>query len=256
MLAAIDIGNSAVKVGLFENSALISKFSVPTKRDLSPDDMANLLDSPLAGNVGSAIICSVVPELDETIGNYLAARDLPSYFVRPTDDLGLRIAFPVDSFGADRLVNSVAAAQKYGVPCIVVSLGTATTIDVVNSKREYLGGLIAAGMTVIAQALALAASKLPEIELKRSEYVIAQTTETAIRSGIVNGQIAMVEGLLERAVAELGEKPTVVATGGFTEMIASEIELINVVDVDLTLEGLRLAAGRLGFTPEYGSQPA
>jgi type III pantothenate kinase len=135
--------------------------------------------------------------------------------------------------------------MKFGAPCVVVSLGTATTLDVVNSKRKYLGGLIAPGMRVNAKALAIAASKLPEVALSKPDYLIAQTTETAIRSGIVNGQIAMIEGLVQRAIAELGETPTVVATGGFAEMIAPEIKIIDVFDPDLTLDGLRFAAAKV-----------
>jgi type III pantothenate kinase len=126
-----------------------------------------------------------------------------------------------------------------------VSLGTATTLDVVDSKRKYLGGLIAAGMKVSVRALAQMTSKLPEVELHLPERIISQTTQSAILSGIVNGQIAMVAGLLERAVVELGETPTIVATGGFAEMIANEIKMIDVIDADLTLEGLREIAQTL-----------
>jgi type III pantothenate kinase len=161
-------------------------------------------------------------------------------FVRSTDDLGLKANFSVATTGVDRSVNSSAAAKKYGVPCIVVSFGTATTIDVVSRDREYLGGLIAPGITVSARALSLATSKLPEVEVRKPIGVIAQTTETAIQSGIVYGHIAMVQGLLRQVMTELGTRPKVIATGGSAELLAPEIDLIDIVDSDLTLAGLNL----------------
>ena len=121
---------------------------------------------------------------------------------------------------------------------------SATTIDVVNGNREYLGGLMAPGMKVNARALAIAASKLPEVELEKPDHVIGQTTKTAIQSGIFYGQVEMVKGLLLRIVDELGDTPTIVATGGFARILADEIEEISIVDDDLTLSGLQLLYDR------------
>ena len=240
MLLAIDIGNSSIKFGVFDDDKLTSKFSIPTKRNYSASGISSEIGDRLS-LVSSAVVCSVVPEAEPAVKQYLTdSFSVEPRIVRSTDGLGLKINFSVETTGTDRIVNSFAAAEKYGVPCIVVSFGTATTIDVVNKDREYLGGLIAPGMKVNAKALSLAASKLPEIDITKPNKVIAQTTENAIRSGIVYGQIAMVQGLLERAIDELGTEPQIVATGGFAHMLASEIRLIDVIDADLTLEGLNL----------------
>jgi type III pantothenate kinase len=239
MLLAIDIGNTAIKFGVFDGKKLTSSFSIPTKRDNTADKIAQLIGHRLQTSVKEAIACSVVPEVEKAVTELVSQfLHCEVRFVRSTDDLGLKVNFQVDTTGTDRLVNSFAAAEKYGVPCVVVSFGTATTIDVVNKDREYLGGLIAPGMKVNAKALSLAASKLPEVELKKPESVIAKTTETAIQSGIVNGHIEMVEGLLKRVAEELGDKPAVIATGGFARLLSPGIDRINKVEENLTLIGL------------------
>ncbi|HEY2867063.1 MAG TPA: type III pantothenate kinase [Pyrinomonadaceae bacterium] len=243
MLLAVDIGNSSIKFGVFEQDTFTTKFSIPTDREYTAEDIAGHVGDRLPNVVDAAIVCSVVPEVDRAVNEYIEnSFHVKPRFVLSTDDLGLKINFNVETTGTDRLVNSFAAAEKYGKPCIVVSLGTATTIDVVNREGEYLGGLIAPGMKVSARALSLAASMLPEVELRKPEHVIAKTTASAIQSGIVYGQIAMVSGLLERIIRELGFKPTIIATGGFANLIANEIDLIDTVDPDLTLEGLNRLA--------------
>lgn len=241
MLLTVDIGNSAIKFGIFDGGTLASKFSIPTDRELDVDRLAQKVGDRLNAPIDSVIVCSVVPEIDDSVGQYVRETfHIDARFVRSTDDLGLIINFRVASTGADRLVNSFSAAERYGTPCIVMSFGTATTIDVVNADREYLGGLIAPGMKVNAQALAVATSKLPEVELEKPDHVIAQTTETAIQSGIVYGHIEMIRGLLRRVVDELGDTPKIVATGGWAEMMAAEIDQIDTVDLDLLLNGLSL----------------
>ena len=241
MLLAIDIGNSSIKLGVFDEDQLTGKLSIPTKREYTAGEISSEIAGRIPATVDAVIVCSVVPEVEQAIAKYVKeAFDLKPRFVRSTDDLGLKIKFNVESTGADRLVNSFAAAEKYGIPCVVVSFGTATTIDVVNKDREYLGGLIAPGMKVNALALSLAASKLPEVEIKKPASVIAPTTENAISSGIVYGQIAMAEGLIKKVIAELRDQPKVIATGGFAELISSEIDVIDVVDIDLTLNGLNM----------------
>jgi type III pantothenate kinase len=240
MLLTIDIGNSAIKFGVFETERLTNKFSIPTQRNYTADEIADRVGGRIPASIDAAIACSVVPEVESAVADFVKDRfGLETRFVCSTDALGLEISFEVATTGTDRLVNASAAVERYGVPCIVVSLGTATTIDVVDRGREYLGGLIAPGMSVSAEALSLAASKLPEVETRKPNSVISKTTDSAIRSGIVYGQVAMVEGLLERIFDELGERPHIVATGGFAEFIASETVLIDHVDTDLTMEGLR-----------------
>ena len=246
MLLAVDIGNSAIKFGLFDGDKLVSKFSISTDRELTAEQLARQIGDRLNMPIDDAIVCSVVPEVDGAVREYLnEAWQIETQFIRSTDDLGLTINFNVETTGADRLINSFAASEKYGTPCVVVSFGTATTIDVVNSRREYLGGLIAPGMKVNARVLAIAASKLPEVELMKPAHVIARTTETAIQSGIIYGQIEMVKGLLRRVDDELGDPPKIVATGGFARMLASEIEEISIVDDELTLKGLMLLHDRV-----------
>ena len=246
MLLAIDIGNSAIKFGVFEGNDLTDKFSIPTSRDMTSANIADKIKDRFKLPVEAAIACSVVPEIEAALTEYLSASSgVVPRFVSSSDVLGLEISFDVSTTGTDRLVNSFAAAERYGAPCIVVSLGTATTIDVVNRKRQYLGGLIAPGINVGIQALAFAASKLPAVEIHKPETAIATTTETAIQSGVIYGQIAMVEGLLKRLISELGDEPKVVATGGFSGIIADEVTAIDVVDTELLLNGLRLIADRV-----------
>jgi type III pantothenate kinase len=241
MLLAVDIGNSSIKFGVFESENLTTKFSIPTQRDYTLDEIAREVGDRLQLPIDAAIGCSVVPEVESAVTKFISDTfDFDFRFLRSTDNLGLTINFNVETTGTDRLVNSFAAAEKYGTPCIVVSFGTATTIDVVSRVREYLGGLIAPGMKVSAKALSIAASKLPEAKIFKPKNVIAQTTETAIQSGIVYGQIAMVEGLLKRVMSELGHDAKVVATGGFAELVATDVPSIIAVDNDLTLDGLRV----------------
>jgi len=246
MLLAVDIGNSATKFGVFDGDRLTSRFSITTNREISPEGLRHEIGDRLGPKIDAAIACSVVPEIDDAVSRFIAdAFDIKARFVLSTHDVGLTINFPVTTTGVDRLVNSFAAAEKYGVPCVVLSLGTATTLDVVSETREYLGGLIAPGMMVNARALSLATSKLPEVNIKKPPSVVAQTTETAIQSGIVNGHIAMIKGLVERIKKELfsestGQKPMIVATGGFALLIADEVSMIDTVDPDLTLMGLMI----------------
>ena len=241
MLLCVDIGNSSIKFGVFAETKLSAKLSIPTKREYTAAEIAREIGGQLPSAINAAIVCSVVSETDAAITKFISdSFKLKPRFVRSTDDLGLKINFNVESTGADRLVNSFAAAEKYGTPCVVISFGTATTIDTVNKEREYLGGLIAPGMKVTAKALSMATSKLPEVQIEKPSHVIAQTTERAINSGIVYGQIAMAEGLIKKVIAELGDQPRVIATGGFAELISSEIDVIHVVDIDLTLDGLNM----------------
>ncbi|HYJ90250.1 MAG TPA: type III pantothenate kinase [Pyrinomonadaceae bacterium] len=241
MFLAVDIGNSSIKFGVFDHDELTTKFFIPTKHDYTADEIAKQVGNRLDSSTDAAIVCSVVPEMDQALSTYLShAIGAEPRFVKTSDDFGLTFNSKTEGMGTDRLVNSFAAARKYGVPVIVVSFGTATTFDVINANREYLGGLIAPGINVTVKALASAASKLPEVDLIKPERVIAKTTETAIQSGVIYGHIAMVEGLLGRVASELNNNPKVVATGGFAELIAREINAIDIVDTDLTLEGLMM----------------
>jgi len=241
MLLAVDIGNSSIKFGVFDGNKLTTKTSISTKQDSTPTEINDRVGDRIAAPVDAAIACSVVPELEAAVAGF-ASHFLRTelHFVTSSDDLGLKFDFPIDRTGTDRLVNSFAAAEKYGAPCVVISFGTATTFDVVDRERRYLGGCIAPGMAVNAKALAQATSKLPEVEICKPENVIAKTTEGAILSGIVLGHVAMAEGLLQRIIKELNDKPHVIATGGFARFVAPDLGLIDHIDEDLTLEGLAM----------------
>lgn len=242
MLLAIDIGNSSTKFGVFDGESLVSKFAIPTKRDSTGDELKHTVGEKLKFAIKHAIACSVVPRAEAEIADLVKRSvGVDSVFVDNTFDFGLTIRYePVESLGTDRLVNAFAAAETYGVPCIVCSFGTATTIDAVNSDREFLGGIIAPGMGLMAEALHLKTSKLPQVEIQRPESVIGNSTVASIQSGIFYGYIGLVEGIITRMKAELGETAAVIATGGFSSLIATETDAIDAVDENLTLEGLRL----------------
>ena len=253
MLLAIDIGNSSTKFGVFDRDKLISKLSIPTIKNAAADDLENAVGSDLPQNITAAIVSSVVPELEKPLADLLSGRfEIMPVFVDTSFEFGLAIRYKtIETLGIDRLITASAAAMKYGVPCIVCSFGTATTIDAVSSAREYLGGVIAPGMKTMAEALHLKASKLPQVEITRPLSVIGNTTVTSIQSGIFYGYVGLVEGIISGMSAELGETPHIIATGGFAETIANECKLIQVTDENLLLEGLQLLNKKSGGKPAF-----
>lgn len=238
MLLAIDIGNSLTKFGVFENDALLHRFDIPTVRAQT----ANEIHNPKLQLIDAIIISSVVPELKNT---YLElARKyfhLEPIYVDSTFDFNLKIKYyPPENLGVDRLIAAFAAVEKYGAPCVVCDFGTATTIDAVNRKNEFLGGIIAPGMRTMSAALFLKTAQLPHIEIRKPESVIGNSTIKAIESGIYYGYVGLVDGVIARMTGELGETPKVIATGGFADLIAECSEKIEIVEENLMLEGLRL----------------
>ena len=249
MLLAIDIGNSSTKFGIFDGELLLHKFSIQTKRDYTVEEL--LFDRLkvheedfIQIDIDTCVVASVVPELNNVISQVCDQLfKITPRFVDATWDFGFAIDYhPPSAAGTDRLVNCFAAASKYGSPVVACSFGTATTIDVVSADNAYIGGIISPGMATMAKALQLETSKLPNVTIESPETVVGKTTVASIRSGIVNGHIAMVDGLLKR----IGTNGKVVATGGFAKLIAAETAAIDVVDENLTLEGLRLLALRDG----------
>ncbi len=249
MLLAIDIGNSYTKFGIFESSSLVDKFAVPTMRDYTVDE----LQFSRLQRIGerfvrydSVFISSVVPELDRTVENAMfRLLNVEPRFIDHTFNFGINVNYdPPEAAGIDRLVNASSAAARYGTPVIACSFGTATTVDVVNGRLEYLGGAIAPGMRTMAEALHLKTSKLPLVTPGEPAAAIGRTTEDSIRSGVYNGYLGLVEGLITRVIKELGETPKVIATGGFAKTVAAASKMIDTVDEDLTLEGIRLIAER------------
>ena len=246
MLLAVDIGNTSVKFGTFENDELTSKFVIPTVREYTSKELREAVNGRLAGSFSYALISSVVPEVDKSFAEFIGGSfGIEPRFITTTDDFDLTFNFAVNEIGIDRLVNSFAASQKYGAPCIVIAFGTATTIDVVDRNREHLGGLIAPGPTANAKALQIVASKLPEVEIAEPPNVINTTTVSAIQSGIFYSQIGLVEEAIPHIRSEIGDDAKVVATGGFAHLIADKCRSVDLIDTDLTLEGLRMLYSRL-----------
>ena len=252
MLLVIDAGNTNITLGVFEGEDLIAQWRMVTDHDKGGDeyaaDLRNLFESTNVdlGNIHAVVIASVVPPLDQTLKQMVQESfQLTPLFVNHSLDTGLKILYdsPAD-VGADRIVDAVAAATKYGAPCIVVDFGTATTFNAVNAAGEYLGGVIAPGLMISAEALFLRAAKLPRVEIKQPEKVIGSSTVGAMQSGLYHGYAGLVDGVLEKMIAEMNTKPRVIATGGLAPLIANASKFIEKVDSTLTLDGLRLVYER------------
>ena len=253
MLVTMDVGNSHTVIGLYEGDRLTHHWRISTNPDRTTDEHGVMLNALLqaAGMQmpikpeGVAVAC-VVPPLNQTI-EMLAER----YFhcsplvVGPGIKTGMPILYEnPKEVGADRIVNAVAAFERYASACIVVDFGTATTFDYVTGRGEYVGGAIAPGLGISMNALVQHAAKLYRVELARPRDVVGRTTVGAIQSGLVFGYTALVDGLVARIVRERGEKTRVIATGGMAELIAPESDTIEDVDEFLTLKGLRLIFDR------------
>lgn len=242
MLLAIDIGNSSTKFGVFDDDKLVNQISIPTIRTNSAHKIYNLIQPEINGRISFVVISSVVTELEKSYRT-LAEKLLNAkvLFVDNKFDSGLKINyFPPESLGVDRLIAAFAAAAKYGKPIIVCDFGTATTIDAVNSKDEFLGGIIAPGMNILAETLFRKTSKLPKVEIKKPKSVFGNSTITSIESGIYYGYVSLVDGILRKMIDELGENAKIIATGGLAFKIAEESQIIEIVDEKLMLDGLRL----------------
>lgn len=249
MLLVIDAGNTNITFGVFAGEDLIAQWRMVTDHDKGGAEYAaelrNLLGSAKV-DIDAVAIASVVPPLDQTLTRMVQdCFQLTPLVVNHTVDTGLKILYdPPADVGADRIVDAVAAVTKYGAPCIVVDFGTATTFNAVNTAREYLGGVIAPGILISAEALFLRAAKLPRVEIKQPEKVIGSSTVVAMQSGIYHGYAGLVDGVLEKMIAEMNTKPRVIATGGLAPLIAGASRFIEKVDSTLTLDGLRLVYER------------
>jgi len=252
MLLVIDAGNTNITLGVFDGEDLIAQWRMVTDHDKGSDEYAADLRNLFAGShidlgkIDAVSIASVVPPLDQTLTLMVqACFRLTPLFVNHTLETGLKILYdsPAD-VGADRIVDAVAAVAKYGAPCIVVDFGTATTFNAVNAEHEYLGGVIAPGIMISAEALFLRAAKLPRVEIKQPEKVIGSSTVGAMQSGIYHGYAGLVDGVLEKMIAEMNARPRVIATGGLAPLIANASKFIEKVDATLTLDGLRLVYER------------
>jgi len=247
LLLALDVGNTDTVVGLFEGEVLRTDWRLATSRKRTADEHGLWLRQLLLGaavvppDLGGVAVSSVVPPLDprlrEGIERHLGQTP---FFVEPGVRTGmpLRVDAPQE-LGADRLCDSVAAFAIYGGPCVVIDFGTAATWEVVSEAGEYLGGVIAPGPMVTADALFSRTAKLPQVALTPPPRTIGKGTVDSIQSGVFYGYLGLVEGITTRVLAEVGEAP-VIATGGFASILAEHCALIDHVEEHLTLEGLRL----------------
>jgi len=248
MLLVIDVGNTNIVYGLFDGTTLVHQFRVESGRGRTADEYAVILRQLLAmhdiapGDVDAAILASVVPALtDPMVELVRRAFNREALVVGPGVRTGMSILYENPrEVGADRIVNAVAAFDRVKGGVIVVDFGTATTFDCVTPKGEYLGGVIAPGIQISADALFSRAAKLPRVEIAKPPKVVGRNTLHSMQSGIVYGYVGLVDGLVDRLKDELGYPCGVIATGGLARLIAPLSRTIQEVDDVLTLVGLRL----------------
>jgi type III pantothenate kinase len=248
MLLAIDIGNTGTDLGVFKDEKLRATWNITTDINRTADEYIALLSSLFqyqgigTSEIKAVAICTVVPlllgTLDTAIQRYFHITPL---VVEAGVKTGVRIRMDNPrEVGADRIVNAAAAHHLYGSPVIITDLGTATTFDVISQEGDYIGGVIAPGIAIAAEALFTRTAKLPRVELTHPKRAIGSNTITAMQSGVVFGYVGLIEGIVARIQHELGIKAKVVATGGYAEIIAKETKAIDEVNLNITLIGLRL----------------
>jgi type III pantothenate kinase len=248
MLVAVDIGNTNTVVGAFRDEHLIATWRVTTEARRTADEYGALFETLfLRGGLSTrdihgVVIGSVVPgvqvTLEEVSTRYWGC---PPLSLSPRLDFGLDVIYdPPTAVGADRIANAVAAIDRYGVPAIVVDFGTATTFDAISREAAYVGGAIAPGLEISQEALFARTARLPRVPLQDPGRAVGASTVTSLQSGILYGYAGLVDGLVERFRAELGHDARVIATGGLARVVSPHASSIRFVDVDLTLNGLRL----------------
>lgn len=248
MLLAVDVGNTNVTFGLFEGESIRATWRLGTDIERLADEYGSLVLGLLQhadlspDDVDAAAMTCVVPELEPVFltvcERYFNVRPL---VVGVGTRTGLRILYDAPrDVGADRVVDAVAAIRIYGPPLIVVDIGTATVFDAIDRNGDYLGGAIAPGPGIAFEALIRRAAKLYRVEFSRPPSAIGRNTVGALQSGMIFGYVGLVEGVVARMQEELGGGAKVIGTGGYAELIARETDIIDAVDVDLTLIGLRM----------------
>ena len=253
MLLAVNVGNTNTVLGVFQGDELKWRWRISTERERTADELAVVFGSLLAqhdlsfsSQITGVVLSSVVPPstqaLREMVNHYFS---FPPVVVEP----GTRTGVPIltdnpREIGADRIVNALAAFDRYGGPCVVVDFGTATTYDVVSAKGEFLVGAIAPGLAVSSRVLATATARLPQVELHAPRAAIGRNTIEAIQSALVFGTAAEVDGMLDRMLDELEAEATLVATGGLAPVVIEHCRHAFEHDPWLTLEGLRLVFDR------------
>jgi type III pantothenate kinase len=277
MLLVLDVGNTNTVLGVFSKSLaepgvppvpkydkLAANWRITTRAAQTVDEYGVLFRNlfSMGGlepkDIGGIVVSSVVPPLDSTL-----RRVCERYFGHKPlfIELGVKTGMPVlyenpSEVGADRIVNAVAAFEKYGGPCIVVDFGTATTFDCVTPKGEYQGGVICPGIGISADALFSRTARLQRVDIRKPARVIGTTTVGSLQSGLYYGYLGLVDGVLERLITEMGASAKVIATGGLAQLIGSGSKFIQQVDEFLTLEGLRILWERNSLGPTTGTAKA
>jgi type III pantothenate kinase len=248
MLLALDVGNTNITIGAFDGEQLIGRWRLRTIREQTSDEWGILLRNIFSlsnmslASVDGIIISSVVPVINDMLAE-MAARyfEREPLFVTASTDLGIKVLYDNPrEVGADRVVNGVAAWKLYGGPAVVVDLGTAITFDVISAAGEYRGGLICAGIGLSIKGLVSNTALLPMVNFAAPSKLIGTNTIGSIQSGLYFGSIGMIDGILERLIEELGPSTQTIATGGQAGLIREGSRLVQHIDDDLTLKGLRL----------------
>lgn len=249
-LLVIDVGNTNVVLGIYRDDNLVGSWRLATARDRTADEYGiltrQLVSGMMSEKLEGAIVCSVVPPLNSTIAEMVRGFfDVDPLFVEPGVKTG--IAIHVDNpqeVGADRIVNCVAAYERFGGPTVIVDFGTATTFDLVTAKAEYVGGVIAPGVNLAAEALFARAARLPRVDIRRPPHVVGTNTVVNMQSGIYYGYLGLVDGILTRIKREVPGLKRVIATGGLAALFESDSEHIDEIDPELTLKGLKIIYDR------------
>lgn len=248
MLLVIDVGNTNTVLGVFAGKDLRAQWRLTTNRAQTADEYGILtrnlftLEGIHSSQITDIMVASVVPPLNAVLEEMAEKYfHLKAVFLGPGTRTGMAIHYDnPQEVGADRIADSVAAFEKYGGPCVVVDFGTAITFDAISEKGEYLGGVIAPGIGISAEALFEHAARLPRVEIREPQRVIGTNTVGSMQSGLFYGVVGLVDGILDRLCAVLGEKTKVIATGGQASLVAAASKYKPPVDPSLTLEGLRI----------------
>jgi type III pantothenate kinase len=250
MLLTIDVGNTNTVLGVFDGDDLIVDWRISTERDKTVDEYGMLFfdlfnyNNIESDNIERMIISCVVPPvvnaLEEVAIKYFGVKPL---IIGPGVKTGISINMENPrEVGADRIVNAIAAYNLHGGPAIVVDFGTATTFCLISENGDYEGGVIAPGINVSMDALFNYADKLPKVELNKPQSIVGKNTVDSIKSGIIYGAIGQVDGIIRRIKAEVDQGVEVIATGGLAELVSSDSEEIDRIDLLLTLQGLKIVA--------------